>query len=102
MFVAQVVADCVGLGPRAEQAAEVALGLEVLEREEQEDAEEHHRLPHLLVVPPPAGPPLHEENEVGDVVGHLRGRGRGSVLVLEHSVVELSGHTDDHVVEVAE
>lgn len=37
---------------------------------------------------------------LGDVVGHL-GRGRGrAVFVLNHTVVELRGHGDDHVIEV--
>lgn len=101
VLVAEVVADCVGLGARAEQGAEVALRLDVLEGEEEQDAEEHHGLPHPLVVPAPARPPLHEEDEVGDVVGHLRRGGGSAVLVVEHSVVELPGHADDHVVEVA-
>lgn len=42
--------------------------------------------------------------QVGDVlrhiVGHLRGGGRGAVVVLNHTVMELRGHGDNHVIEV--
>lgn len=72
VFVAEVIADGVGLGPGAEQAAEVALGFEVFEGEEHDDAEHDHRLPHPLVVPAPASPTLHEEQEISHVVCHLR------------------------------
>ena len=37
---------------------------------------------------------------LGDIVGHLRGGGWGAVLVLDHTVVELRGHGDDHVIVV--
>jgi len=33
-------------------------------------------------------------------MGHLGSRRRGTVLVLDHSVVELRGHSDDHVIVV--
>lgn len=101
MLVAEIVTDCVCLSARAEQGTEVALSLDVLEREEQQDAEKHHALSHHLVVPPPANTPLHEEDKVGDVVGHLRSGSRSAVFVVQHSIVELSGHTDDHVIKVA-
>lgn len=101
VLVAEVIPHSVGLSTRAEQTAEVALSLQVLQGEKQQDAEQYHRLANFLVVSPPAGSPLHEEEEVGDVVSHLGSGGGSAVLELEHSVVELSGHTDDHVIEVA-
>jgi hypothetical protein len=101
MLVAEIVTDCVCLSARAEQGAEVALSLDVLEREQQHDAEHHHGLSHPLVVSSPASTPLHEEDEVGNVVGHLRSGGRSAIFEVQHSVVELPGHTNDHVVEVA-
>jgi len=44
---------------------------------------------------------LAEEGDVlGDVVGHLGGGGGGAIVVLDHTVMELRGHGDDHVIEV--
>jgi len=37
---------------------------------------------------------------LSDVVGHLWGRGWGAVVVLNHTVVQLWGHRDNHVIEV--
>lgn len=71
VLVSEVIAHGVGLSPGAEQAAEVALGFEVFEREEHDDAEHDHRLPHHLVVPAPASSTLHEEQEIRHVVRHL-------------------------------
>jgi len=101
VLVAEVIANCVGFSPGAEQTAEVALGFDVFEGEEQHDAEQYHTFPHHLVVSAPAQPTLHEEQEIGHVVGHL-GSGSGcSIFIFNQSVVELSGHADDHVIEVA-
>ena len=100
MLVAESISDCIGLSAGAEQTTEVSIGLEVAYREEEKASDEDHRLPHLLVISTPARPSLQEEEEVRDIVGHLRGRGRSAVLVVDESVVQLSGHTNDHVVEV--
>lgn len=100
VLVAQSISDGIGLSAGTEQTPEVGVGLEVADREEEQAPDEDHRLPDLLVVSAPARPPLQEEEEVGDVVGHLGSRGWGAVLVVDEAVMELSGHTDDHVVEV--
>jgi len=100
MFVAQSISDSVGLSAGTEQATEVGVSLEVTDGEEEKAADEDHGLSHLLIVSSPSGPSLEEEEEVGDVVGHLRSRSRGSVLIIDHSVVELSRHTNDHVIKV--
>jgi hypothetical protein len=39
-------------------------------------------------------------NVLSDVVGHLGGGGGSSVVVLDHTVVELGRHSDNHVIEV--
>jgi hypothetical protein len=101
VLVAQGIAHGVGLSAGAEQTAEVGVGLEVADGEEERAADQDHGLPNFLVVSPPAGPPLQEEDEVGDIAGHLRGGGRSAVLVVNESVVQLPGHADDHMVEIA-
>lgn len=53
VLVTQVVTNGIGFSTRAEQRAEVALSLNVLEREQQQNAEQHHCLSHPLVIPSP-------------------------------------------------
>lgn len=50
---------------------------------------------------------LQEVQEGGDIMGHLRGGGGGTVIILEHAIMELlrlnmsyPGHTDDHMMMV--
>lgn len=43
---------------------------------------------------------LHVVDEVGDIESHLGGGGWSTIIVVKKTVVELLGHTNDHVVEV--
>lgn len=45
-------------------------------------------------------PSVHENDKVSYIIGHLRGRCRRSVFEIEHTIVQLSGHTNNHVVKV--
>lgn len=101
MLVAEGVPNCVCLGPRAQQATEICVGLQVTDGEEHQAAEEYHSLSHPLVVSPPTRTSLQEEDKVSDVISHLRSGSGSAVLIFDESVDELSGHTDDHVIEVA-
>ena len=75
----------------------MGLGEDVRDRVERGDDSEHHHNDDLLI----RGLALAEVgNVLGDVMGHLRGRRRRAVLVLDHTVVELRGHGDDHVIVV--
>ena len=75
----------------------VGLGEQVRDRVEGGDDGEHHHDDDLLV----GGLVLAEVGDVlRDVVGHLRGRRRGAIVVLNHAIVQLRGHSDDHVIVV--
>ena len=75
----------------------VILGEHVRERVERGDDSEHDADDDLLV----GLLVLAEVGDVlGDVVSHLGRGGRRAVIVLDHTVVELRGHGDDHVIEV--
>lgn len=101
MFVAQGITNCVCLSSCAQQTTEICVGLKVTDREQHQTSEEHHGLSHSFIVSPPAGTSLQEEDEVGNVVSHLRSGGRSAIFILNESVDELSRHTDDHVIEIA-
>ena len=84
--------EAVGVGVHV-----VILGEHVRDGVERGDDGEHHHdddpLVRLLA--------LAEVTDVfGDVVSHLRGGRRGAVIVLNHAVVELRRHGDDHVIVV--
>ena len=75
----------------------MVLGEEVRNGVERGDNTEHHEDDDLLIW-------LLVLAEVGDVlsdvVGHLGGRRGGAVIVLDHTVVELGRHSDNHVIVV--
>ena len=100
MFVAQCIPHCVGLGPGAEQRSEVGVGLEICNGEKQGATDDEHGLPDFFVGSPPARSPLQEVEEVSDIVGHLGGGCRGAVLKINQTIMELPGHTNNHVVEI--
>ena len=75
----------------------VGLGEHVRDRVERGDDSEHHADDDLLI----RGLVLSKERDVlGDIVGHLRGRRRRAIFVLDHTVMELRGHGNNHVIEV--
>jgi len=41
-----------------------------------------------------------EAEVLGDIMSHLRSRRGSSIVVLNHTVVQLRGHCNDHMVEV--
>lgn len=100
VLVAEGVSDGVDFGPGTEEASVVAFGFEVSNGDDHEASCEDHPLPDFFVRSSPSCSSLDEGDEVRDVVGHLGGGGWGSVFVLDESVIELPGHSDDHVVEV--
>ena len=75
----------------------MVLGEQVGQRVEGCNDGEHHANNNLLI----GGLVLTEVGDVlRDVVSHLRGRRRSAIIVLNHTVVELRGHSDDHVIVV--
>ena len=100
MFIAQCVPHCVCLSPGTEQRSEVGIGLEICNGEKQGTTDDEHSLPNFFIGSPPTRSPLQEEEEVSDIIGHLRGGCRGAILKINQTIMELSGHTNNHVVEI--
>lgn len=73
------------------------LGEQVRDRVEGGDNTEHHEDDDLLIG-------LLILTQVGDVLcdimGHLRGGRRRTIFVLDHAIMELRGHGDDHMIVV--
>ena len=58
----------------------------------EDHGDDHHGVRHLV---------SSKEGDVfSDVVGHLRGGGRSSIVVLDHTVMELRRHSDNHMIIV--
>ena len=100
MLVAQVVSNGVDLGSCTEQRCIVAVSLQVCDGDEEVASQQKHIFSSFFIGEGVAMSSLHEVDEVGDIVGHLGSGGWGSIFVFEHPVVELSGHTEDHMVIV--
>lgn len=43
---------------------------------------------------------LHEVDEVGDIIGHLGSRSWSTIIEINETIIELLGHTNNHVIEV--
>ena len=96
-FLVAARLDSVELEPVRIGVDVVSLGEQVRDGVESSDDSEHHADYDLLV----GGLVLAEIGDVlSDIVGHLRGRRGRAILVLDHTVMELRGHSDDHVIVV--
>jgi len=73
MLVAQTIPHCVHFSSSTQQTSEIGLSLQVFYWQQQNDSEEYHKLSQLLIASSPTSPSLHEEDEVRNIVGHLRG-----------------------------
>lgn len=100
MLIIEPIPHRIHLRPVTQQIPVIRVSLQIFEGHEQQARSHNHPLPDLLIRPPVTVPTLHERDEVRDVIGHLWRGGWGAVFVVEHAVVELAGHADDHVVEV--
>lgn len=83
-----------------EQVSVIGSGFEVAEGPEQQKSGKNHIISHLFIRSAEPDSSLHKIDVVSHIVGHLRGGSRGAVVVVDHTVIELSGHADDHMVEI--
>lgn len=103
-FLEVVVIDAVANGvhfpSHGEQVSVISSGFDVAERPEQQKSCKNHIISHLFIRSAEPDSSLHKIDVIGHIVSHLRGRSRGAVIIINHAVIELSGHSDDHVVEI--
>jgi hypothetical protein len=100
MLVTQIISYSIHFRPCTQQTPEVALGLQVFDWEKHQNTKEYHSLSSLLVISSESRPPLHEKYKVCNVVRHLGSGSRGSVFELNESILELTGHTNNHMIEI--
>lgn len=100
MFVAQSISHCIGFYSGAEERSKVCVGLEICNREEQETSHNKHTLSKSFIRFSPTRSPLQEEDEVGNIISHLWCWSGSSIFKVNQTVMELSGHTDNHVIKV--
>ena len=96
LLVASVL-DCVNFEPVRVKVDEIVLSEHVGNGVHSADDAEHHNNDHFCV----RNLALSEVGQVFcNIVRHLRGGGGGSIVVLNHTVVQLWGHGDNHVIKV--
>lgn len=72
----------------------------MLEGPDQKAASDHHPLSHSLIRPLITRSSLHVHDEITHIIGHLRGGGRGTIIIVEDTIDQLAGHTNDHMIEI--
>lgn len=100
VLVVQTISHSIHFRSVTQQVSVVGICLKIFEGHEEQTCSDNHPLPDLLVWSSESVTSLHKVDEVADVVSHLRSGGGSAVFVVDHAVLELSGHTNDHVVEV--
>lgn len=100
MLVVQTVPYGIHFCSVTQKISVVGISLEVFEWHEEETSRNNHPLPDFLIWSTISVTSLHEVDEVSNIIGHLRGGGWSTIFVVDHTILELSGHTNDHVVEV--
>lgn len=101
MFVAQAISDCVGLSPVTRHGSGVSSQLDPLYGINKHQPKENHSLPDLFVWASESFSSLHVSDEVCDIICHLGSGSWCAVFELEHSVMQLPRHSNDHMVEIS-
>jgi len=100
MVVIDTISDGIHFPSLGEEVSVISLGSQVSERIDNEPAGEEHPMLKFEFGSLVTDSSLGEADEVGDIESHLGSGGGGTVFVFEHTIIELSGHTDNHVIEV--
>lgn len=101
MVVVDTITNGIELMPDTQKASEITLGLHVSEGVHADSCEnEHAHVSKGHIVMLGSHSALKVAQVVGNVEGHLWGGDGSAVVVVDHSVLQLSGHADDHVVEI--
>lgn len=100
VFVVDTVTDRVGFLSDGKEVSVESLGPEVSDGVDHDESGADDGEEELSVSEEDTLSSLHVGDEVGHIIGHLGSGGSGVIVVVNHIVLELSGHTDDHVIEV--
>ena len=99
MFIVESISDCISFKSVSQEVLQV-LPKEQSGWDQHQSPEEEPPHQELRVGVSPSHSPLHVTDEVGNIVGHLRSRSGSAVVVINQSVVQLSRHSDDHVIKI--
>ena len=100
VFISQWISNCIDFSSSTQQTSVVTFSFQISNWNQQKTSHKDHPLSHLFIGSSPTRSSLDEWNEIRNIVGHLRSRCWSTVFVFNQSVIKLSGHTDNHMIEI--
>jgi len=100
MLVTQWVSNSIHLDSCWKQVSVKSVSIKISEWDQKDESWKPHPFSDFLVWISPTTSSVHEDNEVSDIIGHLWSWSWCSILKIKHSVVKLSWHTNNHMIEV--
>ena len=101
MRVVNPIPDRINLKPIGGHSSKISITNQIPQGQPQQHSRpKNQRLPHGLIGILPTQPPLHIPNKISHIIGHLRRRRRSPIIIVDHSILELPGHPNDHMIKV--
>jgi len=100
MVIINTISNSVHFPTGGKQVSVESSGLDVFEGPNEGDGSEPHDVSGFLIGSLVTVSSLHVRDEVGDIISQLGSGGGGTIFVFEHTIIKLSGHTNDHMIIV--
>jgi len=100
MMIIDTISNSVHFPTSREQVSVEGSSLDVFEGPDKGNTSENHEVSGFLIGSLVTVSSLHVRDEVGDVISQLGSGGGGTIFVFEHTIIKLSGHTNDHMIIV--
>lgn len=100
MVIIDTISNSVHFPTSREQVSVEGSSLDVFEGPDKGYTSEDHEVSGFFIGSLVTVSSLHVRDEVGDIISQLGSGGGGTIFVFEHTIIKLSGHTNDHMIIV--
>lgn len=100
MVIVNTISNSVHFPTGRKQVSVEGSSLDVFEGPDKGYTSEDHEVSDFFIGSLVTVSSLHVRDEVGDIISQLGSGSGGTIFVFEHTIIKLSGHTNDHVIIV--
>jgi hypothetical protein len=100
MVIVNTISNSVHFPTGGKQVSVEGSSLDVFEGPDEGNTGEEHEISGFFIGSLVTISSLHVRDEIGDIISQLGSGGGGTIFVFEHTIIKLSGHTNDHMIIV--
>jgi hypothetical protein len=100
MVIVNTISNSVHFPTGRKQVSVEGSSLDVFEGPDEGNTSEDHEISGFFIGSLVTVSSLHVRDEVGDIISQLGSGSGGTIFVFEHTIIKLSGHTNDHMIIV--